>query len=168
MTNTKKYRIAIAKIKNRSVAPSDAKGIIPGQFFNSFHVQPRIKPVVNKNRFLLFVKPLDVRGQFLELAKKIASFADLHRKCAYFGVNAFIALRYDFLISSLFEYSRRLSSGIKKISFCSWSFISSSSFARRFKTAPSLLFLVIVAIQTNTILQNNKLSRVKINQSICG
>ncbi len=146
MANAEKYRSIASEIKNRSVASGDANGISARHFPHSFYMQPRVKPIVLKNSLLFLEKLLYIRGQLFEFVKKIIGFMNFHRRGVYSGGKSFVALRYDFLISLLFEYSFKLSSGIKRTSFRKWSLISSSSFARRFKTLPLLSFLVIVVI----------------------
>ena len=151
MANTKKYCIAVSEIKNRSIASSDAKGVSPGHLLNSFYVQSRIKPIVPENYFLFLKKFSDLYGQLFKLEDKICGFMNRHQSNIYFGGNDLVALRYAFLIPSLFEYPPKPSSGITRMSCLSWSLISSRSFARRFRTESSFLFLVSTAIISNIV-----------------
>ena len=142
MTNSKKNRFGVPKIKKYPITTGNAKGVSTRELSYSFCVQSRIEPVFFEN-ILLFCKKFScVRGQFFEIADKITRFVDSHKTKVYFGGKDFSALRYESLTSSLFLYPPKLSSGIKRTSFLNWSFISLSSFARRSRTAVFVPFAI--------------------------
>ena len=135
MTHTKKNSVTIIKKEHHSIVSSDAERVGTRKFLVSFCVQSWIKPVFQKKRFLFSVEFLDMCRKLLECIKKITRFMNIQICSAYFGGYALVASRYAFLMSALFEYSFRLSSGIKRTSFRSWSFISFMSLVRRLKIA---------------------------------
>gem|GEM_PF-6548071 len=55
VADAEKYRLIISKIKERSVAASDAQRVNSRQFFYSFRMQPSVKPIRLKN-ILLSIK----------------------------------------------------------------------------------------------------------------